>query len=505
LSVVIVFEARNLIMRQRSVYFAASITLLWSTSALAASPWVISEKTGTVMIVRGGATKAAARGGELAPGDLISTAPGARAVLIRGEEYLVVSPGSRLRIAAPKENGVVTQIIEEAGNVIFKIKKMATPHFGVQTPYLAAVVKGTTFSVTVTDTGAAVQVIEGAVEVATNDGGAKDLVRPGVIAHVGRGDQYRLTVEGATVKTIDSPQRATQPTVVPTETSSTTPTEAKNEVVSNADERVEHSVGEDAAPIAQSTSGLISNDTHVASVVELQRVASVVPTSSVPASQPDAVPSVANPTDTTPVVTPTPTTSDLPANPAPTPIEPIVAVPAETVPVALPPAPVSVSDLPPAPVGGGTQEEVTMILPPPPLETVAALPPTPIETPPVSVESPPVFVPPVDVVVALPPTPVETPPVPVDSPPAAVPPVDVVVALPPEPVETVTPLPPVLLDEPVIVVVGNNGNGYGYSYGNNGNGGGNNGNGGPGGGGKIISDPGEKVGKILSGLSGNNN
>jgi ferric-dicitrate binding protein FerR (iron transport regulator) len=39
-------------------------------------------------------------------------------------------------------------------------------------------VKGTTFSVTVSPTGASVQVIEGAVEVATNDGGARQLVEP---------------------------------------------------------------------------------------------------------------------------------------------------------------------------------------------------------------------------------------------------------------------------------------------------------------------------------------
>src|SRR3546814_1605096 len=68
-------------------------------------------------------------------------------------------------------------IVESAGNIVFSIKKKLTPHFGVQTPYLAAVVKGTTFSVTVDGTGASVQVVEGAVEVSTLDGGARDLIR----------------------------------------------------------------------------------------------------------------------------------------------------------------------------------------------------------------------------------------------------------------------------------------------------------------------------------------
>src|SRR3546814_14786860 len=75
--------------------------------------------------------------------------------------------------------------------IVFSIKKKLTPHFGVQTPYLAAVVKGTTFSVTVDGTGASVQVVEGAVEVSTLDGGARDLILPGA-----RSEERRVGKEG---------------------------------------------------------------------------------------------------------------------------------------------------------------------------------------------------------------------------------------------------------------------------------------------------------------------
>src|SRR3546814_7909473 len=85
--------------------------------------------------------------------------------------------------------------------------RFLSPHFGVQTPYLAAVVKGTTFSVTVDGTGASVQVVEGAVEVSTLDGGARDLILPGAIATVGATDHSVLKVQGETTKSIKSPDR----------------------------------------------------------------------------------------------------------------------------------------------------------------------------------------------------------------------------------------------------------------------------------------------------------
>jgi len=139
--------------------------------------------------------QAATGGADVAVGDVISTARDGRAVLVRGQEYLVVSPNSRLKVVEPGASGSVTQIFEELGNVVFKIEKKSTPHFGVQTPYLAAVVKGTTFSVTVTDAGASVQVTEGRVEVSSLDGGATQMLTPGMIGMVSRDQPQQLTID----------------------------------------------------------------------------------------------------------------------------------------------------------------------------------------------------------------------------------------------------------------------------------------------------------------------
>jgi hypothetical protein len=189
-------------MVKKTVTLAA---LLFSTAVYAEVPrWTVSESSGTVTVLRPGFQAAAVRGGNVVAGDTISTGRNGRAVLIRGEEYLVVSPNSRIVIAPPKE-GSMTQIIQSVGNTLFKIKKMATPHFAVETPYLAAVVKGTTFSVTVTKAGASVQVTEGRVQVSTPDGGAMHMVIPGEIGFVSANSPYRLTVQGREAVTIESP------------------------------------------------------------------------------------------------------------------------------------------------------------------------------------------------------------------------------------------------------------------------------------------------------------
>ena len=168
--------------------------------------WKVSETSGSVQIAHSGVTKIAARGLEVAAGDTVTTGPSSRAVLVRGTEYMMVAASSRLRLPTEVEATGFTQVFADVGNIVFMIKKKMTPHFEVKTPYLAAVVKGTTFSVGVTAKGASVQVLEGAVDVATPDGGAHDLLRPGSIAMVGAQDLYRMRVEtNGVTRVLESP------------------------------------------------------------------------------------------------------------------------------------------------------------------------------------------------------------------------------------------------------------------------------------------------------------
>jgi collagen type III alpha len=369
-------------MQKPTSWAIAPLIMLWSSSALAGG-WTISESTGQVSVTRAGLSKVAVRGGALSAGDVVATGPKSRVVLVRGEEYLVVSPGSRLKIAAPESDGLVTQIIEEAGTVLFKIKKKMTPHFGVQTPYLAAVVKGTTFSVTVTDKGASVQVTEGAVEVSTLDGGASDLVKPGIIAYVGAGDQQRLTVEGDTVKTLDSPNRVAPQEPVKT-TAVVTESEAQPAVLASA-------ITEDAKPLSEVTGGLIEGN---AGVSTLQ--AQVAPAET---KEQVAVAVAVQPSAPVAAVQPAPVEAQpvsQPAEMAPTATDSVPPVPvqvtAEVEPVSLPPVPVEPN--PVVTVGNVTSDGNVITVTTTPLQPVAGnvvIEPVLVAntTPPVAVDAPP--------------------------------------------------------------------------------------------------------------------
>tara|TARA_R110000772_G_scaffold44732_21_gene102879 strand:- start:646 stop:2010 length:1365 start_codon:yes stop_codon:yes gene_type:complete len=242
--------------------------LLSSSAAYAETPgWQVSEISGNVTVARKGAVKIAQRQTKLAAGDVIKTGPKGRAVLLRGGEYLVVSPASHIEIAEPAANGKVTQIIEYLGNVLFRIDKKATPHFGVKTPYMAAVVKGTTFSVSVSAEGSAVQVTEGAVEVSTLDDGASELITPGVIGMINAADPFDLVVVNGERRVIQSPNKPA--TVDSGNVTATLKQPAVSQVIgtvklpaSNLSGVVSAPIGEDAVELAALTNGLIRGDVN---------------------------------------------------------------------------------------------------------------------------------------------------------------------------------------------------------------------------------------------------
>ncbi len=247
----------------KSIVIAA---LLSSTAAYAGTPgWQVSEISGNVTVARQGVVKIAQRKTTLVPGDVIKTGPKGRAVLARGGEYLVVSPATHIEIAEPAKSGKVTQIIEYLGNVLFRIDKKATPHFGVKTPYMAAVVKGTTFSVSVSPEGSAVQVTEGAVEVSTLDDGASELVTPGVIGMINANDPFSLVVIDGERRVIESPNKP-----VPDNKGNVTttlkqpvlsPTAAGGDLASSdLSGVVAIPIGEEGVELAELTNGLIRGD-----------------------------------------------------------------------------------------------------------------------------------------------------------------------------------------------------------------------------------------------------
>ena len=88
----------------RRIIFAAAAPLLLSFPSVAAGAppgWRISEATGEVRLVENGRSRAATRGALLSSGSVIATGANARAVIVRGKEFVVVSPRSQVRVPEP--------------------------------------------------------------------------------------------------------------------------------------------------------------------------------------------------------------------------------------------------------------------------------------------------------------------------------------------------------------------------------------------------------------------
>jgi FecR protein len=150
-----------------------------------ASPWRVSKSSGEVWMTTSGVQEASLTNeATLKPGDTIRTGRSGRVLLTRGEETMLVSPNSVIALPEHQKDGLSTTIIEQAGSILIQAEKRNVKHFQVETPYLAAVVKGTQFRVSVNAVGSTVEVIEGRVEVADFKSGQFALVLPGQAAKV---------------------------------------------------------------------------------------------------------------------------------------------------------------------------------------------------------------------------------------------------------------------------------------------------------------------------------
>ncbi len=125
----------------------------WRIARSSGEVWVSSVGTNAILV---------STGGTIAERSTISTGPTGRAMLVRGRESIVVGPSTILTVA---ESGAFTTMIQIAGIAEFEVERQNVQHFAVETPLLAALVKGTHFVVTSSSHQAEVEVSRGIVEV----------------------------------------------------------------------------------------------------------------------------------------------------------------------------------------------------------------------------------------------------------------------------------------------------------------------------------------------------
>ncbi|UPT94785.1 FecR family protein [Bradyrhizobium barranii subsp. apii] len=179
--------------------FVAALILGTASFASAADDgvWSVSKSSGEVWLAANGAQPVSlTQEGTLRAGDTIRTGRNGRVLLVRGEESILISPNSVVGLPAEKE-GLSTTIIQQAGSILLEVEKRNVKHFEVETPYLAAVVKGTQFSVTVNAGSTKVGVLRGQVEVSDFKSGQIAQVMPGQAATSFEHGKPGLSLSGA--------------------------------------------------------------------------------------------------------------------------------------------------------------------------------------------------------------------------------------------------------------------------------------------------------------------
>jgi hypothetical protein len=180
--------------------FAAALILGTAAGASAADDgvWSVGKATGEVWVATSGAQQVSLNQQEaLKPGDTIRTGRNGRVLLVRGEETILISPNSVVGLPTEKKDGLSTTIIQQAGSILLEVEKRNVKHFEVETPYLAAVVKGTQFSVTVNAGSTKVGVLRGQVEVSDFKTGQIAQVLPGQAATVFEHGKPGLSLSGS--------------------------------------------------------------------------------------------------------------------------------------------------------------------------------------------------------------------------------------------------------------------------------------------------------------------
>ena len=170
-----------------------------SSAIAAANDWSVVKMSGDVWVSSKNVQKIALTKNQgLKSGDQLTTGRNGRALLKRGKETILLTPMSSIALPDQAPEAGKTRILQRAGEIILEVEKRNVKHFEVQTPYLAAVVKGTRFSVKVDNKGASVSVLSGKVEVTNFKTGRFVMVLPGQEASVkpGKNNNHKLEVRG---------------------------------------------------------------------------------------------------------------------------------------------------------------------------------------------------------------------------------------------------------------------------------------------------------------------
>lgn len=182
-------------MRKILVAGALAAVLLNSASALA-DEWAVVKLRGTVQQLIDGAWTTVVRGDKIPDERTVRTLSDGHVDLQRGAE--VVTLGAETQVVIHDKSDVrYTTVQQDFGSVEVEAQVEKVQHFEVETRFLAAVVKGTHFTVTASDLGASVSVARGQVEVQSMASQRKTTVTIGQTASVTPATDMVLSGDGS--------------------------------------------------------------------------------------------------------------------------------------------------------------------------------------------------------------------------------------------------------------------------------------------------------------------
>jgi len=145
-----------------------SLALLGVPTLAWADDWQVTKLRGNAAMLVGETWQPLRRGDVVSDDRAIRTIGGSRMTLERGLETVALGPDTAIRIY-DRTGQKYTTVKQYSGTVGVEAEVRNVKHFAVVTTDLAAVVKGTRFTVIAGKSGSEVKVERGSVEVADND------------------------------------------------------------------------------------------------------------------------------------------------------------------------------------------------------------------------------------------------------------------------------------------------------------------------------------------------
>ncbi len=171
-------------MRHFKFLFLLGLLSLAPVQSSFAGEWVVDRISGRAWALEVGKDPVRLTVDMAVPeGVTVETSRNGRVRLVGDNNVMSLAP-STVAVVAPSRSNRKTRVIQQVGSIEFDVEKRRRPHFLVETPYMAAVVKGTTFTVDVSKSTTSIDVSSGLVQVSDLRSGEKAAIGAGQSASV---------------------------------------------------------------------------------------------------------------------------------------------------------------------------------------------------------------------------------------------------------------------------------------------------------------------------------